>query len=133
VIQNFRCGVVVRVGSGVDGRPRTAAAEVKGQQPRTASNARPQLSPRCAAGSDAVRAGPVGPQAVQDRHTSARQELHPHAQPIAGGNPEDAAARVPPATGLADRNAVPEDGSLRTRNTIHYSFITDAQWRIQKC
>jgi len=112
-----------RDGVGRRRRPRPPAAAPQGEQPRAATHARPQLGAGRAARGDAVRSRPVRAQAVQDRHAPARQELHPHAEPVPRRDAPAASARVRPATRRRPRRR----RAARRRRAVGRTTVVDAR------
>ena len=109
VAQPLSVGLLGRSASGGRDRirrPGAAAAAPQGEQPRAASHARPQLGAGRSARGDALRARPVRPKAVQDRHAAAGQELHPDVEPVDGGDEAAPATRVSPAPRRGRRRGV---------------------------
>lgn len=86
--------------------------QTENQQPGAQANARPQRRPGRAPRSDSVRHGAVGKETVEDRHAAPRQELHPDAAELRGGN-EEAPGRRVPLSRTQGGNRVPTRGPNR--------------------
>ncbi len=67
---------------------RPARSTTQSERPRAQTHARPQPGNGWAPRGDALRAGPVRTQAVQNLHPASRQKLHPHALQLSGGDEE---------------------------------------------